>query len=75
MKASMGIGMLLNGYLLDWIGFVPGAENQIPQVIQRIVILTFVSGPVIVLLALPILVAYPVNRQFMADIKTRLAKK
>jgi len=71
LKAAMGIGMLFNGYLMDWLGYVSGASAQAPEVIRRIAILTFVSGPVIILLALPIMVLYPINRQFMANIKAK----
>jgi GPH family glycoside/pentoside/hexuronide:cation symporter len=72
LKAAMAIGMFFNGILLDWLGYVSGAKEQVPEAIRRIAILTFVSGPIIILLALPILVLYPVNRKFMADIRAKI---
>jgi GPH family glycoside/pentoside/hexuronide:cation symporter len=74
-KAAMGIGMLINGWLLDLVGYVKGTETQIAETARKIAVLTFICGPIVMLLALPLIFTYPVNRAFMADIKAKLAKK
>jgi glycoside/pentoside/hexuronide:cation symporter, GPH family len=65
-KAASAVGMLLNGWALAWIGHEAGAAAQSPEVIRNIAILTFTAGPAVLLLALPILWRYPVDRGFMA---------
>jgi Na+/melibiose symporter-like transporter len=67
----MGIGLFLNGWALDGVGYISGAASQSPEAIRNIAILTFVSGPIVLLLALPILVKYPIDRAFMMRLDGR----
>ena len=70
-KAASGVGMFMNGYLLEFAGYKSGAEEQLPEVVRNLAIITFVSGPIVVLLMLPVLMKYPVDRAFMMDIKAK----
>jgi GPH family glycoside/pentoside/hexuronide:cation symporter len=72
MKSASGVGMFLNGWLMSGIGFVSGLETQSQEVVRNMAILTFVSGPIVILLSMPLMVMYPVNRRFMMDVKARL---
>lgn len=72
-KAAMAVGMLLNGWLLNWAGLVESNEVQTAETARKIAILTFSCGPIMMLVGLPILWAYPVNRAFMQGIKDQLA--
>jgi len=72
MKSVGGLGMFINGWLMELVGFMAGFSTQAPEVVHRMAILTFVSGPVVVLLSLPIMMAYPINRAFMMGIKKQL---
>jgi glycoside/pentoside/hexuronide:cation symporter, GPH family len=74
-KASCAVGLLVTGWLLDWSGFVSGAGVQTPESVQRVAILTFISGPVILLLAVPALWKYTVDRTFMAKVKAQLRER
>jgi GPH family glycoside/pentoside/hexuronide:cation symporter len=64
-KAAAAAGMFFTGRLVDWSGFVAGAETQTPAALQNIAIMTFISGPLAVLAALFVLRHYPVNRAYM----------
>jgi GPH family glycoside/pentoside/hexuronide:cation symporter len=64
-KGAAAVGMFITGRLVEWSGFVSGAEEQTAEAVRNISILTFVCGPIAVLLALIILVRYPINRAFM----------
>jgi len=64
-KAAAAAGMFVTGWLVDWSGFVSGAEKQAPGALDNIAIMTFVSGPLTVLAALFVLRHYPVNRAYM----------
>ena len=71
LKAAAGVGMFLNGWFLELAGYQSGAEHQAPEAIRNVAIITFVSGPIVILLALPILIKYPIDRAFMQEIKRR----
>lgn len=75
LKSACGIGLFLNGWMMNMIGFVSGSNVQTPEVTRNMAVLTFVSGPIITLIALPIVIAYPINRSFVMDIKRQLAEK
>ena len=74
-KAAMGVGFLINGWLLSSVGYIAGAETQTAEVIRRIAFLTFTCGPIITLLMIPFIYYYPIDRKFMADVKIKLAEK
>jgi GPH family glycoside/pentoside/hexuronide:cation symporter len=71
-KAACAVGLLFTGWLLDWSGFTSGVGAQMPESVRKVAILTFIAGPVILLIAVPALWKYPVDRGFMANIKTQL---
>lgn len=68
-KAAMGIGMLLNGWLMARAGYLPGADSQTPQTLSNLALMTFVSGPIALLLLIPLLAKYPINRSVMTQVK------
>ena len=69
LKFAMALGMYVNGYLMNWAGYVSGQEIQTEEVIRNLAVITFTTGPVVMLLALPILILYPIDRDFMTQIK------
>ncbi len=71
MKAAMGVGMLVNGWLLEIAGYESGAEIQDPSAIRNIAIVTFVAGPCALIAVIPIFRKYPVDRKFMQMIKRK----
>lgn len=68
-KAAGGIGMFINGWLLEFAGYQSGAGQQLPEVVRNLAIITFVAGPIALLPMIPILIKYPVDRAFMREIK------
>jgi len=65
MKAAMSLGLLITGLLVDWAGIVPGAEQQSPEAIRNIAMMTFLCGPAVLVFSIGILRKYPVDRDFM----------
>ena len=74
-KATASLGLLVTGLMLDGAGIVPEAATQTALAAKNVARLTFVSGPVIALLALLIMLAYPVNRGHMVKLKAELAER
>lgn len=68
-KAAMGIGMLLNGWLMTQSGYLAGAQSQTPETLSNLALVTFTAGPIALLLLLPFLIKYPITRSFMQKIK------
>jgi GPH family glycoside/pentoside/hexuronide:cation symporter len=64
-KAAAAGGMFITGRLVDWSGFVAGADKQTAGALDNIAIMTFVCGPLTVLAALFVLRHYPVDRAYM----------
>jgi GPH family glycoside/pentoside/hexuronide:cation symporter len=72
-KATTSLGLLVTGLMLDAAGIIPEASTQTAAAARNVARLTFVSGPVIALLALLVMLTYPVNRQYMANVRAGLA--
>jgi GPH family glycoside/pentoside/hexuronide:cation symporter len=70
-KACMGIGLLITGQLLKSAGIVSGAETQTAKATYNIAMMTFLSGPVLIILSFFVLWKYPVDRAYLE----RLRKK
>jgi GPH family glycoside/pentoside/hexuronide:cation symporter len=73
MKAAAGAGLFINGWLLEFAGYQAGADSQVPEVIRNVAIITFVSGPLVLIPLAIVIYKYPVDRAFMKDIKGALA--
>lgn len=71
LKAATGIGMLFNGWLLERTGYISGLEEQSPGTLRNLAIVTFVAGPIALLPLWPLLIKYPVTRDYMKKIKKR----
>ena len=70
MKISMSVAGLVAGYSLLWTGFESGSEAvQTPESIWRVCALTFLVGPLASLAALGLISRYPVNEQFIEDLR------
>ena len=72
-KAGISLGLLVNGYCLEWIGYVAGAKRQTPEVARNLLLIGFVGGTVVGLAAMFCIMRYPVTRAYMAEIKATLA--
>lgn len=74
-KAGISFGLLVNGYCLDWIGYVEGAGQQSQEVARRLLLIGFVGGTIVGLAAMFCIAWYPVTRAYMNEIKAALADK
>lgn len=63
-----GAGVLVNGWMLERAGYVSGGTLQSAEAVRDIALLTFVSGPLVMLCGLPILFKYPIDRTFMTQL-------
>ena len=75
LKLGSAVGLLITGWLVDWAGIISQSESQTLEAINRIAAATFVSGPVVMILAVLVVSRYPLNRAFMKEIDRRNKEK
>ena len=75
MKAAGSLGLFITGFCLEWIGFESGSESQTPEAIFNLAIATFVSGMIFAFLGMLIVMKYPVDRRYMAEIQAAHAER
>jgi Na+/melibiose symporter-like transporter len=68
-KASFSVGLFISGYCLDWIGFISGSEQQTPEAIRNLAIVTFLGMIPVSCLALITILRYPITRDYMNKVK------
>ncbi len=69
LKAALSLGLLLTGWAMDLAGIVSGAATQTPAAAHNIAVMTFLSGPVLVVLSFLILRKYPVDRAYLKNLE------
>lgn len=74
-KAAASLGIMVCGFLVDWSGIVSGAREQTTGAVRNIATMTFLSGPVVMLVASQILRRYPITREFMEDVDKKVTVK
>jgi len=62
LKTANSVGLLVTGFILSASGYVAGAETQTAAAIENVALMTFVTGPALMLIAFTILRQYPVDR-------------
>jgi GPH family glycoside/pentoside/hexuronide:cation symporter len=62
-KAAGSIGIIICGKILSTSGIVSGAAEQTPEAITNIALMTFISGPIVITIAMALLGRYPINRK------------
>jgi GPH family glycoside/pentoside/hexuronide:cation symporter len=74
-KLVLSVATFIASACMAWVGFVNGSDHQTPEAIRWLVFLTFGLGSLFALLVVPIALRYPINRDFMANVKLDLARK
>ncbi|QHI69811.1 MFS transporter [Tichowtungia aerotolerans] len=67
-KAAGSIGINICAMLLATAGIVSGAKEQTPEAARNIATLCFICGPIIMISAMVLLRAYPINRNTIKEI-------
>lgn len=69
LKAAAALGLLVTGYILKGVGYVSEAEIQAPETIDNLALMTFIVGPIVMLLSFCILRKYPITHEFMDQLR------
>jgi GPH family glycoside/pentoside/hexuronide:cation symporter len=74
-KAALSLGLLISGWLIAGAGIVSGAETQAPEAVRRITVITFLIGPVLMVLSYFILRGYPVTRDSLRAMEQKSGRR
>jgi len=69
LKAASSFGLLITGWMVTGAGIASGAEMQTAAAARNVSVMTFLCGPVIVLVSFFILRKYPVDRAYMEQLQ------
>ena len=69
LKASTSIGLAITGILLSFTGYIEGVNVQTYAVAKNIASWSFLSGPVLIILAGIVIFKYPITRKFLESIR------
>lgn len=75
LKACMSAGLLATGWFVDWAGIISGAATQTPEAAFNIAVMTFLSGPALVVLSFLVLRKYPVDRSYLKNLELSLSRE
>ncbi len=64
-KAAAALGLLVTGYILKSVGYVSGAETQAAETVSKLALITFSTGPVLMVMSFFILRRYPIDRAYL----------
>ena len=64
-KAAVALGLFVTGYVLKSVGYVSGAESQTTETVDKLALITFSVGPILMALSFFILRKYPIDRAYM----------
>lgn len=70
-KTANSIALVVMGYLLKGVGYISGAESQSAATLDKLALLTFITGPILMLLAFLILRKYPITHQVMQELREK----
>jgi GPH family glycoside/pentoside/hexuronide:cation symporter len=74
-KLILSISVFTASACLSWVGFVNGSDEQTPEAIRWLVLLTFGLGALFASLVIPIAIRYPVSQDSMMKVKAELAQR
>ena len=75
MKAANAFGLLVTGYILKGVGYVSGAPTQTVETINHLALMTFIVGPILMVLSFSVLRLYPVTHQFMKAMRKQYGQE
>ena len=61
----------MTGYILKEVGYISGAETQSVETLNRLALMTFIVGPILMICAFFFLRKYPVTHQSMAALRAK----
>lgn len=71
LKMACALGMFVTGYILKGVGYVSGAERQTAATLDKLALMTFIVGPILMFISFFILRKYPITHQTMNELRAQ----
>lgn len=71
LKAASALGLFVTGYILKGVGYVSGAEKQAADTLDNLALMTFIVGPILMLVSFFILRKYPITHETMNELRAQ----
>jgi Na+/melibiose symporter-like transporter len=68
-KAAMSFGLMLTGGMVQWAGLDPQAATQTAEALRNISLLTFLSGPALMVFGFIVIRRYPVDKHYLEALR------
>ncbi|QHI69793.1 MFS transporter [Tichowtungia aerotolerans] len=68
-KAATALGLFVTGYVLKSVGYVSGAETQAVDTVNKLALITFSIGPILMVISFFVLRKYPIDRAYMESLQ------
>jgi GPH family glycoside/pentoside/hexuronide:cation symporter len=75
LKMANALGMFVTGFILKGVGYVSGAESQTAETIDKLALMTFIVGPILMACSFLILRKYPITHQTMNELRTKYGQE
>ncbi|QHI68720.1 MFS transporter [Tichowtungia aerotolerans] len=70
-KAAAALGLFVTGYILKSVGYVSGAESQAVETVNKLALMTFIVGPILMFSSFFVLRKYPITHQVMDELREK----
>lgn len=75
LKMASALGMFVTGYILKGVGYISGAESQTADTLDKLALMTFIVGPILMVCSFFILRKYPITHQTMNELRAQYGQE
>ena len=75
LKAASALGMFVTGYILKGVGYISGADTQSAATLDKLALMTFIVGPILMVLSFFVLRKYPITHQTMKALRAQAGQE
>jgi GPH family glycoside/pentoside/hexuronide:cation symporter len=75
LKAASALAMFVTGYILKSVGYISGAEAQSAETLEKLALMTFVVGPILMLFSFFVLRKYPITHQVLEALRKQAVQE
>jgi len=68
-KAAVALGLFVTGFILKSVGYMSGAESQTTETVDKLALMTFIIGPILMVCSFLVLRKYPIDRAYMESLQ------
>lgn len=75
LKAASALGMFVTGYILKSVGYISGEAAQSADTLEKLALMTFIVGPILMVLSFFVLRKYPITHQVLEALRKQAGQE